>query len=96
MSRVGKLPVEIPGNVKVNLLGRTHCGGSKRTLSSGVSPGYPYRRPGQAGVGYPLRRRYLSPLTARLDPGPDSEHDDRVTKGYTKELELVGVDIAGN
>ena len=96
MSRVGKLPVEIPGDVKVNLLGQElTVAGPKGTLFRAFHP----------DIHIDVQDKLVSVTRSADDTYHRSLHGLTraliqnmiigVTKGYKKELELVGVGYRG-
>ncbi len=92
MSRIGKRPVTIPGNVKVNIIGQTvTVEGPKGTLSRTLRP----------EVSVAIEDGTLFVTRAGDDKDERSLHGlsrtlvanmvEGVTNGFTKSLDLVGV-----
>lgn len=97
MSRIGRLPVEVPSNVEVNIEGsNVHIKGPKgelnNTFSSDLDISY---EDGQIVITRPSDERQIRSLhgTTRA-----IIHNmvTGVTEGYTRELELVGVGYRAN
>jgi large subunit ribosomal protein L6 len=84
MSRIGKLPVEVPAGVKVNLRGaEIEVSGTKGTLKRELPPRVKVVSPADSG----REARALHGLTRTLI----NNMVEGVTNGYTKVLELSGV-----
>lgn len=92
MSRIGKLPIEIPSGVEVKIEnGVAKVKGPKGELSTAVSEEMIYKQEGNTlTVERPsdsIRHRSLHGLTRTLI----ANLVEGVTKGFSKNLEIVGV-----
>ena len=92
MSRIGKKPIPVPANVTVTVHpGAVEVKGPKGTLKQRVP----------AGVTFELKGATLVASPERADPSLGKFHGlartlvanavDGVTKGFTRELDIVGV-----
>ncbi len=97
MSRIGRLPVEIPSNVEVNIEGsHVHIKGPKGEMEYAFSSDLDIKvEDGQVVITRPSDERQIRALhgTTRAII---SNMVTGVTQGYSKELELVGVGYRAN
>jgi len=94
MSRIGKKPVPIPDNVKVNVAGRTvtvESGKNKLSFTHRPEVAVRYDAASKSALVTRADDERLSRALHGLTRAMIANMVEGVTKGYTKELEIVGV-----
>lgn len=97
MSRIGRLPVEVPSNVEVNIEGsKVHIKGPKGEIENTFSSDLEIKlEDGKILITRPSDNRQIRSLHGTTRAIINNMVTG-VTEGYTKELELVGVGYRAN
>ena len=92
MSRIGKSPIPVPSGVDVTIAGRARHREGPQGHPRARHPRRHHRPPGRRRAPRRApRRRAPEPGPARPGPLARQQHGRRRHRGFTKELEIVGV-----